>query len=116
MQQRVVSDNRFAPGTEFIGYDKTNGILTVIEPDPNNPEIQYVRHYMKDISPLIEANKRTRIIQRERKPSGAAEMVASVPLAMFLDWHKQGIIHDEKYFNKLVNDEYSDFRTVDRKL
>jgi hypothetical protein len=35
---------------------------------------------------------------------------------MYLDWQKQGIVDDKKYFSNLLNDEYSAFKATEKKL
>ena len=101
---------------KLISYDELGGIACYMETDPDDPDTIYIRHYQRNATPLIEANKRTQIRQREYKSKSGIELHASIPLHLYMDWHKQGITEDPKYMNKLLNDEYSAFKATERKL
>jgi hypothetical protein len=100
----------------LLSVNEIFGIATYLEDDPDDPEKFYIRDYQRDCSPLIEANKKTQILQREHKPKGVMELAASIPMNIYMDWHKQGITEDKKYMNRLLNDEYSAFKASEKKL
>ncbi|WP_342162550.1 hypothetical protein [Methylobacterium sp. SD21] len=62
----------------------------------------FVTEYKVDA--LLDANKRKQVDFSNTSALGDMVQVASIPNAMYWDWHKQGILDDEAAFARKLND------------
>lgn len=73
---------------------------------------EVIIHNVQDAQPIIDANKAEFNQKKRSTPYGEMERVASLPLTVYFDLQRRGILDDEKAFRRWLNDpDNSAFRT-----
>tara|TARA_R110002096_G_scaffold283215_3_gene477239 strand:+ start:196 stop:516 length:321 start_codon:yes stop_codon:yes gene_type:complete len=97
-----------------LSYDPMSGISTdfTYEAGETLADDSFVISTSQDVSKIIEANKRSANAVDKRDKWGEFSKVASIPLSIYYDLKKQGIIDDEQRFKRWLNDRDNQlFRT-----
>ncbi len=89
-----------------LSYDPMSGIKTdfVYEAGETLADDHFVISTSQDVSKIIEVNKRSANAVDRRDKWGEFSKVASIPLSIYYDLNKQGIIDDEQRFKRWLND------------
>ena len=89
-----------------LSYDPMSGIKTdfTYEAGETLADDSFVISTSQDVSKIIEANKRSANAVDKRDKWGEFSKVASIPLSIYYDLKKQGIIDDEQRFKRWLND------------
>ena len=93
----------------LLGHDAETGITEHFYYDPDTDG--FTIHTQQDVTALVEANK---FMHNEDTGTKFGELtrVASIPLSIYAELKKEGIIDDQKRFRKWLNDpEHRFFRT-----
>ena len=65
---------------------------------------EYVVDSAHDVTEIIEANKASMAVHDEHERWGDISRVASIPMALYMQLQKEGIVDDEKAFKRWLND------------
>lgn len=89
-----------------LSYDPMSGIKTdfTYEAGETLADDSFVISTSQDVSKIIEVNKRSANAVDRRDKWGEFSKVASIPLSIYYDLKKQGIIDDEQRFKRWLND------------
>jgi len=89
-----------------LSFDPLSGIQTdfTYEAGETLADDSFVISTSQDVSKIIEANKRSANAVDRRYKWGEFSKVASIPLSVYYDLKKQGIIDDEQRFKRWLND------------
>jgi len=89
-----------------LSYDPMSGIKTdfTYEAGETLADDHFVISTSQDVSKIIEVNKRSANAVDKRDKWGEFSKVASIPLSIYYDLKKQGIIDDEQRFKRWLND------------
>lgn len=98
-----------AADPRLLGTDAESGITEIFHYDPDTDG--FTIHTQQDVTALVEGNK---YLHNEDTGTKFGELtrVASIPMSIYVELKKQGIIDDQKRFRKWLNDpENRFFRT-----
>ena len=89
-----------------LSFDPMSGISTdfTYEAGESLADDHFVISTSQDVTKIIEANKRSEKEVTSRNKWGEFSKVASIPLSIYYDLKKQGIIDDKKRFKRWLND------------
>jgi len=89
-----------------LSFDPMSGISTdfTYEAGESLSDDHFVISTSQDVTKIIEANKRSEKEVDARQKWGEFSKVASIPLSIYYDLKKQGIIDDKKRFKRWLND------------
>lgn len=94
----------------IMDSDAVTGQFSTFEYDEAS-DMYLLRHGQR-VDPILEANKSEFNEDKGRQGDGIGHKVASIPLHIYFDLRKQGIVQDRKRFAKWLNDiENRAFRT-----
>jgi hypothetical protein len=91
----------------LIGYDSLAGITQVFHPSIDGDT--YILENVQDAEDIVETNRALKNLYDERTPFADMERVASIPLVVYMDLEKRGIIDDDAAFRKWLNDKDNEF-------
>jgi hypothetical protein len=94
-----------------LSFDPMSGISTDFsyEAGETLADDHFVISSSQDVTKIIEANKRSEVEVDSRQKWGEFSKVASIPLSIYYDLKKQGIIDDKKRFKRWLNDSDNKF-------
>jgi hypothetical protein len=94
-----------------LSFDPMSGISTDFsyEAGETLADDHFVISSSQDVTKIIEANKRSEVEVDSRHKWGEFSKVASIPLSIYYDLKKQGIIDDKKRFKRWLNDSDNKF-------
>ena len=96
-----------------IDYDPQTGISHVLYHDESEGVSRYVAE--QDTSSLLDFNRK--LANEAGKKFGEWAKVASLPMALFMDLKKKGILDDAKAFKRWLNEpDNRFFRTHEGRL
>ena len=89
-----------------LSFDPMSGISTdfTYEAGESFADDHFVISTSQDVTKIIEANKRSEKEVTSRNKWGEFSKVASIPLSIYYDLKKQGVIDDKKRFKRWLND------------
>lgn len=93
----------------LLSHDPITGKATYFEPSPDGDSFQIITS--EDQEPTLDANQRSRIDAGDDW-HGDVHKVASLPMSVYWDLQKKGILNDERAFRRWLNDKDNQvFRT-----
>ena len=96
---------------EVLDVDRQTGILTKFHYSPTDADAFRIES-IQDVEPIIEYNKALYNATDERARHGDVSRVANIPLVVWADLKRRGIMDDEKKLSAWLNDpENRMFRT-----
>tara|TARA_R100000951_G_scaffold85585_1_gene73282 strand:- start:1636 stop:1956 length:321 start_codon:yes stop_codon:yes gene_type:complete len=100
---------------KILDHDEITGITKLWHVDPATGSVTVETR--QDITSIANANKRARNEIDARTPHGDVSKVASLPLAVYYDLKRKGILDDKKALRKWLNDSNNQvFRTREATL
>lgn len=90
--------------SSLFDVDRRSGLVTLHHFDETSDET--ILETRQDAEPLIEWNKAqfNAFDERARWRKEGINKVASIPLTVYWDLHRRGIVQDQKAFRKWLND------------
>lgn len=86
----------------ILDADAVSGQFSTFEYDAG--EDAYVIRHGQTLDKLIDANKADYNDDKKRMTDGLGQKVASIPLHIYFELRKQGIVQDRKAFKRWLND------------
>lgn len=89
-----------------LEFDPLTGVKHdfIFEAGDTPSQDKFVIETTQDVTAIINQNKRALNEVDRHQPYGEWSKVASLPLSVYWDLKKQGIVDDKKAFNKWLND------------
>lgn len=93
-------------GRRVLDFDPHSGIKHnfVYEAGETPSQDKFVIETTQDVSDIIARNRASANEVDKHKPWGDWSKVASLPLSVYYDLKRQGILDDQKRFKKWLND------------
>lgn len=93
---------------KLLDYDTISGVSHVFHYDETTNEARITAH--QDVAPVVEQNKR--ICNDTPNKFGEGVRVAQIPMTIYYDLMRKGILRDQNELRKWLNDpENKYFRT-----
>lgn len=91
---------------QYLDHDPVTGISHWVDTDEETGLTSY--GFDQDVGPILDANKT--VYNADHGKWGEWTWVGSIPLALYWQWAKEGILEDQAALKKKLND--IDFRNL----
>lgn len=90
------------PGERVLAISPATGIQSTWYEDPVTGDVAVVSR--QDVEPILAENARIRAGFEKHTPFGELQLMRRVPLNVWMEWQRLGIVDDEVAYRKVLND------------